>query len=95
MCEAESYGQSGVGGRVVEVVGHKGVGHVVLEESLCAQTLAKVVVGSEVDVDFVLTGRYLVVVFIDTAKHGDVSAESDVELEDQVVVHCLALAWAS
>ena len=83
--QAESYGKTGISRGIAEGVRHEWYRHVALEESLCCQSLAEGVVSGEIDVDFVLSGRHLVVVLVNAAQHGDVFLEAQVELKYQVV----------
>jgi len=93
--QAETYGQTCKSGSVLEGVRNKRVRRIALEEELCAQTLAEGVISSEVDVDFVLSGRDLIVVLINTTKHCDIALESQVEFQNQVVLDIGLLSVAA
>lgn len=94
LCEVESERNASKCLCGLECVRDKWVASVVLDEELSAQTLAEGVIGGEIDVDLVLAGRHLVVVFINAAQDGLVFLETKVKLKDEVVFDSLALAVA-
>ena len=73
LCEAESDGHAGKSGGVAEGVGNKRVGHVALEEGLCAKALAKGIVGGDIDIDLVLA-------HVNSYRRASLSGKSPLEL---------------